>query len=388
MARKRNTKGEGGVRKRADGTYEARWTAGYDPGTGKQIRKSVYGSTAAEASRKKVDAIAAYNHNNYFEPSRITVGEWLDFWLDEYKTDDIKPSTLAKYRIDIENHIKPALGAVRLADLRKPAVQQFINRLKRKSNLSAKSTRNTFTVLKSALRQAVEADYIAVNPADGCNLPRLEKKEIRPLTEAEIPKFINAVCGTRYELLYLITLFTGMREGEALGLSWDEVDLQKGILTIKQQLQKEKQIGGQYVLVETKTSKSRSVALPFMVIKFFQRRKAEQCTHQLAAGGAWDNKWNLVFTNELGRHLAFSTVWKDFKKYAIAIERPDLRFHDLRHSYVVAARTAGDDWKTIQESLGHHSASFTMDIYGHLTEQMKRDAADRMDTFMRGISGL
>lgn len=179
-----------------------------------------------------------------------------------------------------------------------------------------------------------------------------------------------------------------MREGEALGLSWDEVDLQKGILTIKQQLQKEKQIGGQYVLVETKTSKSRSVALPFMVIKFFQRRKAEQCTHQLAAGGAWDNKWNLVFTNELGRHLAFSTVWKDFKKYAIAIERPDLRFHDLRHSYVVAARTAGDDWKTIQESLGHHSASFTMDIYGHLTEQMKRDAADRMDTFMRGISGL
>ena len=106
---------------------------------------------------------------------------------------------------------------------------------------------------------------------------------------------------------------------------------------------------------------------------------------KINAGSAWNNKDNLVFTNEIGGHLVHHTVYRHYKEIVTELGIPDLRFHDLRHSYAVAAIQNGDDIKTVQENLGHHTAAFTLDIYGHVTDTMKKASADRMDNYIMGI---
>ena len=224
--------------------------------------------------------------------------------------------------------------------------------------------------------------YIRFNPADACILPRTEKKEIKPLDEAESAAFIRAIQGHRFEEIFMVTLFTGMREGEALGLTWDCIDFEKGIITVNKQMQlhQEKGLDGAYTLVPTKNSKARTIAAAPFVMEYLRRRKIRQLENRLQAGSMWTQS-DLVFTDELGQHLTKPTVYRAFKKVAASIGRPDARFHDLRHSYAVAAIRSGDDIKTVQGNLGHATAAFTLDVYGHVTDQMKQESAARIQNY-------
>lgn len=388
----RNAKGAGMIRQRADGSWEARYTAGRDPGTGKQIQKSVYGKTQKEVRKKLTEKLSQLDQGIYTEPAKLTVGGWLDIWLAEYVQGKVKPFTVDSYRVQIETHIKPALGAVKLAALNTPAIQKFYNQLGQphgeRAALSPKTIKNIHGVFHSALKKAAALRYIPYNPSDACELPRMEKKEIQPLDDAAIAAFLKAVQGDRFEILYKVTVFTGMREGEILGLQWDCIDFEAGTITIQRQLQKEKKKGGTYYLSDPKNSKPRAIKPAHAVMQLLHHRRAQQCADQLRAGELWDNPWNLVFTNETGRHLVAGTVYKDFKRKAAEIGLPDARFHDLRHSYAVAALQAGDDVKTVQGNLGHHTAAFTLDVYGHVTEKMKQQSADRMEVFIKSVSKL
>lgn len=392
MAKKttRNAKGAGMIRHRKDGLWEARYTAGYDPGTGKQIQKSVYGKTQAEVRKKLTQYTRQIDEGVYTEPSKMTVSVWLDIWLKEYIQDTVKPFTVKSYETLIRIHINPALGAARLTELTTPAIQQFYNRLKRgtkeKAPLSPKTIKNVHGVLHASLKKAVALRYLSYNPSDACELPRIVKKEIQPLDETAIAAFLKAVQGDKYELVYLVTLFTGMREGEILGLTWDAIDFENGTITISRQLQKEKKTGGKYYLTDPKNSKPRTITPAPYVMDLLRHRLAQQQAEQKRAGELWNNEWNLVFTNEVGRYLVAVTVYKNFKKRAAEIGIPTARFHDLRHSYAVAALQSGDDVKTVQDNLGHHTAAFTLDVYGHVTERMKRDSANRMQAFIETIS--
>ncbi len=388
MARKetRNAQGGGNIRQRSNGLWEARYTVGRDPGTGKQIQKSVYGKTQKEVRQKLSKATSEIDEGTYFEPSKMTLGQWLDIWLDSYVAHSVKPYTLDSYRTQAEKHIKPAIGKVRLAALTAPLVQGFYNDLLEVDGLSPKSIKNIHGVLHKALSQAVKIGNIRYNPADACDLPKAQRKEIIPLEREEISKFLEAIRGERYEYLYRVTLFTGLRQGEVLGLTWDCVDFQTDTLYINKQLQKTKKVGGTYLLVPTKNGKSRTITAAPSVMAVLRKQKARQAQMRLAAGPAWENRDDLVFTNELGGHLAHFTVYKDFKAIMREIGLEQARFHDLRHSYAVASLESGDDIKTVQGNLGHATASFTLDVYGHVSQKMRRQSADRMEQFIHSVS--
>lgn len=394
----RNAAGTGTIRKKVvcrdgkDYTYwEARITTGYDPGTGKQIQRSITGKTQ-KAVRERMQAIAVdMNTGAYREPTKMTVSQWFNIWTSTYLIG-VKPRTVEIYLSDIRLYIKPALGAIRLEALTAFTIQGFYNSLSNDHNgsrkLSPKTIKNIHGVLHSALKQAVANSLLRSNPADSCTLPRMEKKELKPLDEDEIALFLRKIEGHRFEDLFFTTLFTGMREGEVLGLTWDCVDFRNGTLLINKQLQLHQEAGIEaYKLVSPKNGKSRIiVAAPYVMAKLKQRRNL-QAQQQLKIGEAWSNPDGLVFTDELGGHLTKPTVYRAFKAVVASIGRPDARFHDLRHSYAVAAIRSGDDIKTIQSNLGHATAAFTLDVYGHVTTKMKQESAARMEKFIESVSG-
>lgn len=395
MARK-TAAGNGTIRKKTimrkgkQYTYwEARYTEGIDPGTGKQIQRSITGKTQKEVSQKLKAVTISIDDGTYTTPNKMTVAQWLDIWTAEY-LGAVKPRTVDSYKSTVKIHIKPGLGALKLDSLNAHTIQSFYNGLGEEKNskagVSPKTVKNIHGVLHKALQQAVANGYIRFNPADACILPKITKKEIQPLNEDQIASFLKAIKGHRFEDLFIITLFTGMREGEALGLLWECVNLEKGTIIINKQLQKVRGSQGQYTLAPTKNGKGRSITVAPSVVRVLKNIKKTQLENRLRHGACWENT-GFVFTDELGHHLKHQTVYLDFKKIMEQIDSPNTRFHDLRHSYAVASIRSGDDIKTVQENLGHATAAFTLDVYGHVTERMKKESADRMEQFIKTVSG-
>ena len=384
----RGAAGSGNIRQRSDGRWEGRYTVGIDPGTGKQVQKSIYGKTQKEVRERLRKITSEIDDGSYLEPSRCRVGQWLDIWLNEY-TDNVKPYTKYSYRITIQNHLKPAFGYVRLSELNTVMIQAFINSLVRSKEeggkgLSPKTAINIHGVLHRALKQAANIGLIRSNPADACIRPRGERKPIHPLEDEEVGLFLNAVKGHRFEALYLVDLFTGMRQGEILGLTWDCVDFRRGTIFLYRQLQQRQTKGDfGYYFTSLKNGKSRTVTPAPTVMQILREQRGKQNEMRLRAGAAWHNDEDLVFTNELGQPLSRRTVYKNFKAIAVGIGLPNLRFHDLRHTFATISFQSGDDPKTVQENLGHHSAAFTLDVYGHVTDRMRRESAERMERFIR-----
>lgn len=357
--------------------WEARYSAGYDPGTGKQIQRSITGPTQKDVAQRLKAVIASIDAGTYTAPCRLTVGEWMDIWAKDY-LGGVKHSTMDVYCIHIRRHIKPALGCVKLADLRPHAIQGFINDMSA-SGLSPSSVRLAYGVLRQALERAVDLDYILKNPADRCTLPRMERAEIKPLEDVQVIELLKAAQGGEIEQLVTVAIFTGLRLSELLGLTWDAVDFENGMLTVDKQLTKQGHRAEDGLFSSPKSGKTRSLAPAPSVMAVLRRQWALQAEKRLRAGELWSNDHDLVFTDDLGRPLVQSAVDHRFAKLCKIAGIEGARFHDLRHTYAVSAIRAGDDIKTVQGSLGHASAGFTLDRYGHFTEQMKRDSAQRME---------
>ena len=389
MARKpkKNASGAGTIRKRADGRWEARFTTGFDPVSGKQVQKSIYGKTQKEVREQLAQVTTELDSGTYIEPVKDTVGEWLDTWLETYVRYSVKPYTLDAYQRTCSNYIKPALGNVKLFTLTAPQIQRFYNGLLAEKGLSPKTVKNIHGILHRAIGQAMKLGMLKTNTTDLCDLPKSCRKEIRPLEQNEISAFLKAIDGNKYQLLYRVTLFTGMRQGEVLGLTWDCVDFEHNTIYVNKQLQKSKKVGGQYLLAPTKNSRGRMITVAPSVMRLLKRQKSQQAQMQLLAGADWSNPWNLVFTNEWGGHLIHFAVYKAFKEVVKSMGLEQVRFHDLRHSYAVVALESGDDIKTVQTNLGHATASFTLDVYGHVSQKMRQQSAERMETFIQKVSG-
>jgi len=386
---KKGAKGGGNIRKKTvirNGkpyTYwEARVTVGRDPGTGKQIQRSFSGKTQKDVREKLQAAAVAVNDGIYTDPARLTVGQWLDIWTREY-LGGVKPTTARAYQCYIKNHIKPGLGAIRLSELRPHIVQHFINDL---DGPAPSSIRVMYRVLHIAMEKAVELNYIPKNPAAHCVLPKAERKEIHPLSDEQAAALLRAAAGTRIEYLVTLALFTGCRLSELLGLTWGAVDFAKGTITIDKQLAAAYWQGPMFAT--PKSGKPRTVtpaASAFEVLKHQWTRQAEL---HLKAGPLWDNPYDLVFTLEDGSPLSQATAENDFSAVRSTAGLEGFRFHDLRHTFAVNSIRAGDDIKTIQENLGHATAAFTLDVYGHVTDTMKQNSAARMEAFIRDVMRL
>ena len=385
----KGAKGGGTIRQRPDGRWEARYTLGIDPGTGKQIQKSVYGKTQKEVRQKLTAITAEIDNGVYQEPCKMTVNEWLDIWLKDYQIG-VKDSTAYLYERQAKLYLRPALGNIPLETLKAHTVQCLYNSLSQEHDgqpaLSAKSIKNIHGVLHKALKQAVLIGYLRTNPTESCILPRIIRKEMHPLEEDQVAVFLREVQGHPHEYLYKIALFTGLREGEALSLGWEHIDFQAGTLTVKRQLRREQKKGGEYYFSPPKNNKSRCLTLAPSVIQLFRLQKLEQNSTRMEAGDAWEEH-GLIFTNQTGGYLSYRTVYDCFKRIVRNIGAPATRFHDLRHTFAVASIKSGDDIKTVQENLGHATAAFTLDVYGHVTKQMKQDSAARMEQFIKSVSG-
>lgn len=405
MARKSNTRaaqGSGSIRQRKDGRWEARYVAGHDPGTGKLIRRSIYGATQKEVRQKLTSIVAALDDGTYQAPNKITVGEWLDIWIKEY-VGDVKPLTLVSYQGIIDHKLKPNLGAIKLNALTAPIIQQLYNKLlegsAKASPLSAKTVKNVHGVLHSALKQAVLVDYIRSNPADAVKVPRAPKAELSIMEGEDIARFLKIIQGTRFETLFLIDLFTGLRRGELLGLTWDCIDFKRRRITVKRQLQFERGKNARFYLNSPKNGKGRVLAIPPTVLQLFTTQRRRQAEWRLRNGPIWMEDGDvytdascqkrepvqLVFTDEQGKHIMPDVVYHAFKKAAAQIGKTELRFHDLRHAYAVASIQAGDDVKIVQHNLGHATAAFTLDVYAAAWDSMKDASADRMEGFIQSI---
>lgn len=387
---KKNAKGGGTIRKKTvtrsgkEYTYwEARITTGRDPGTGKQIQRSFTGKTQKEVREKMQAAAVEINQGTYTAPQRMTVGQWLDVWAADY-LGSVKPATVSSYKSQIKNHIKPALGAVRLSELHAHAVQRCINGLE---DYTPATVRQAYKVLHNALEKAVELDYIPRNPAAKCTLPRMEQKEIKPFDDEQTAALLQTVKGGRLEYIVSVALFTGLRMSELLGLTWDAVDFDKGTITINKQLARpEHRKAG--LFISPKSGKARTITPAASVFAVLKSQRRKQMESQLRAGPMWDNAHNLIFTNETGGPLCQHSVTDWFTAAAASAGLEGARFHDCRHTYAVNAIRAGDNIKAIQGNLGHATAAFTLDRYAHFTEQLQRDSAARMEGFIKGVLNL
>ena len=396
----RNAAGAGTIRSKTvtrDGrTYkfwEARVTIGYDPGTGKQIQKSFSGKTQREVREKMQAALVEINNQTYFEPSKMLLSQWVAIWLEEYMGDK-KYGTVKHYKAQCKAHIVPKLGATKLPALTPPQIQSFYNNLQR-NGLSAKSVRNIHGILTKCLSTAVSVGYLRDNPCQRVTLPKVQKTEIVPLTDEQVKAFLKEASGDEMEILLTVILFTGLRESEALGLTWDCVDFNTGTLKISKQLQKRPLRDGGFVFAPLKNDKTRTIHAAAFVMDLLHRRKREQMEHRLLAGEAWEGwttseeaKKALVFTNALGVHFTQPSVVRHYKKIAARIGAPNSRVHDLRHTFAVLSLQNGDDVKTVQDNLGHATAAFTLDVYGHASKRMKEESAARMQNYIINVSGV
>lgn len=372
--------------------WEGRYTCGFDPGSGKQIQKSVTGKTQKEVAQKIKELAAALDAGTYIAPNKMTVGQWLDTWQNEYWAN-VKPSTVSSYEATIRNHLQPGLGALRLDSLTTHDIQEFYNSLhspsESRNTLSSKTIKNIHGILHHALEQAMLNNYIRSNPSNACVIPKAIKKKVKPMNEHQIADFLKAIKGHKYENMFLVALFTGIRQGEVCGLQWECVDFDNGTILIDKQLQslRGKMRGDKekYVLVPTKNGKERTItAAPFVMDLLWKTKQAQDANRKDFGNDFIEN--GLVFTDEIGNRVTPQALYRAFKLVVTELNMKDVRFHDLRHSYAVVSLKSGDDVKTVQENLGHATASFTLDTYGHVTEKMKKDSADRMQAFIKSVS--
>ncbi len=285
-----------------------------------------------------------------------------------------------------------------LAAQRPHQIQTMYNKLF-KSGLSPKTIKNIHGVLHRALDQAVAVGYLKTNPCQGVKLPRIEKPDIKPLMDDEVNQFLDAIEGNEYEMLCTVTMYTGLRQSEVMGLTWDCVDLKNGTIYVDKQLVHEKKKGGIYKFAPPKNDKPRRIAPAPTVMKLLEAVRLRQKERRLKAGPLWDNNMNLVFTNEIGGHYAHTTIAHNFNRTVEAPKPPTvykawLRYraqhgicctmYELRHTFVSIIKRKMDT-ATIKRLVGHSKAMDTLKVYGHDVDGELQIAAQQVNDIFNAI---
>ena len=379
---KRRANGEGNLRKRKDGRWEGRYTAGRDPETGKAIYKSVLGKTQAEAKAKLKQAIEEAKGLDAAKVGRYTVGQWMEVWFEHYAKVKVRPSSHQTYRGYIDNHIKPSIGKIPLEKLTSLELQKLYKKLleggrveriesrKQSKGLSAKTVRNIHQIISSAMKLAQEQKLIASNPAEGCALPRMGHQEMKTLPVEQLHSFLREAKDSGVFELYYLELATGLRRGELLGLKWEDIDLERGDLRVRRQIAR---INGEVVEAPLKTKNAyRTLPLAEDTVSILLEQKKK------VAGSPW------VFPSSTGGPISPDSVLHMLHRVLKRAGLPRIRFHDLRHTFATLALQNGVDVKTVSGMLGHFSAGFTLDTYAHVTTASQRQAAKTMGSVLSG----
>ena len=372
---KRRSNGEGNIRKRKDGRWEGRYTAGRDPVTGKQIFKNVLGKTQAEVKEKLQKALVQAKKIDFVKTGKYTVAMWMEEWFENVAKLKVRPSSHQTYRGYIDHHIAPNIGDLPLEKLttmdlqklyRKLMIKGRVERIEAKNQpkgLSAKTVRNINQVISSALDFAVAQKIIPENPCKAVALPKVEHKEMQTIPAEQLQAFLQEAKATGVYEMYYIELATGLRRGELLGLKWTDIDWQNGIFKVRRQIAR---VDGQIVEAPLKTKNSyRTVTISQQAIEVLKQQKEK-------------TNDEYVFPSPNGGPISPDSVNNMLKRVLARAGIPKVRFHDLRHTFATIALQNGVDIKTVSGMLGHFSAGFTLDTYAHVTTAAQKEAADTM----------
>lgn len=371
MPRRRGN-GEGSFYRRKNGS----WAAAISLPDGR--RKFFYGTTRDEVRRKLAAAVHAQDIGTFADARGITVGAFLDQWLAEVVKPSVRQWTYMGYEVHVRLHLKPTLGRTPLDRLTPMQVQALLN-AKLKEGLSAKSVRGVRATLRAALNHAVRWEMISRNAATAVELPRTRRYDIQPLTPEEARTFLDSIRGDRLEALYSVALTMGLRQGEALGLRWSDVDLQMGYLRITKQLQR---VDSVLQRVDLKTDHSRrTLVLPASILKGLREHRQQQVEERRAVGQEWKES-GFLFTTPEGLPLEGTTVTRQFHRQLDRAGLAQRRFHDLRHSCATLLLVQGVSPRVVMDVLGHSEIGMTMNTYSHVIPQLRRDAADRMEDLL------
>jgi integrase len=370
---KRRGNGEGSITRRKDGRWEARYTACMVSGP---KRKVIYGKTRAEVAEKLAKAISDRSSGLTFDAGSLTVGEFLDRWLKDSVRDTVRQRTYERHEELVRLHIRPILGRLKLKVLTPAHVQGFY-RDRLDGGLSPATVQKIHVVLHKALDQAVKWNLIPRNVTEAVNAPRPAPKEMRPLSPDEARKLLETARGDSLEALYVLAVHTGMRQGELLGLKWEDVDLEGGVVRIRRTLTRNK---GRLLLGEPKTKKSRRRVRLTETAAQTLREHLERQLEEIERLGDLYQDQGLVFTTQVGTPINPTNLRK--RSFASLLERaglPAIRFHDLRHTCATLLLLRNVHPKFVQELLGHATITITLDTYSHVLPGMGDQTAAAME---------
>jgi integrase len=389
-------------------TWQVRVRVGTAPGGKPESVTKTFkklGEARAFLTRTRQDK----NEGKVVRESKLTLNQFLDRWLDSVK-QSVRPQTAESYAYVLDRYVRPGLGGRRLEQVTALAIQGHFQTLAeqvfarrvhapkpanpdeaadkdapayvtREYTLSARTVRYAYSILSAALKQAVRWRILTFNPAADVDKVRQPRREMQALGADEAKRFLAAIEGTRFEALFKLAVFTGMRPGEYLALKWQDIDLKKGAITVQRTLVK---TAAGYRFDEPKTDRSRrTVPIPASVVEALRRHKSEQLQQRLKLGGSWEQP-DLVFTNEVGGFVGRSNLLQRQFRTALKVAGlpVTLRLYDLRHTAATLLLAAGVHPKVASERLGHASITMTLDTYSHVLPDMQREASDKMEELL------
>ena len=383
MAKKR-ANGEGNIRKRKDGRWEGRYTAGYDPKTGKRIIKNVLGKTQAEVKQKLSTAMEACKAVDVVRSDDYTVAEWLRTWYALYAKPNIRPTTARSYQGSMELHIIPRIGCIKLNKLTGRDIQKLYKDLmengrlrkaqkSKQPGLSSTTVRGIHMMLHNALDRAVKERLILRNPTEDCIIPKVQKQEMKILHPEDMKAYLEAAEKRGVLPMFYLELVSGIRKGELVALRWEDLDVEHRTISVSKQA-----LGGlgkELVVNRPKTENSiRAISIPQDAVDLLVQAHEKHP----------ENPY--LFPSPLtGGMYHPDSVVNLHKKILKDAGLEHIRFHDLRHTFATMALQNGVDVKTVSNMLGHYDAGFTLRTYTHATRQMQQQAAEKMGNFMKQV---
>lgn len=370
---RRRGPGEGGIHRRADGRWEGRVDLGWH--AGRRVRRSVYGNTRKEVQEQTAELLRQHNQGVLNWERSTTTGEYLTGWAQVWASR-VRPKTAVFYEGIVRRHLVPVLGPIPLDKLTPLHVERAVA-VTLKSGLSRHTARRVLEVLRIALNHAVRTGLVVRNVAALVQKPRVEHQELSYLTPEQSRQLLQACQDHRLGGLITLALTTGLRQGEALGLRWKDVDLDQGTIRIAHALQRRTSEG--LVLTEPKTRRSRrALILPATATAALRRLREDQREDRDLAGGQWV-EGDFVFTTLTGKPLDGRNVTRDFQLILKRSGLPKIRFHDLRHSAATLLLAEGVSARVVMDVLGHSQISVTLNTYSHVIPPLMKEAALAMD---------
>jgi len=369
---------EGSIYQRSsDGLWMGVAHLGYSP-AGKPIRKYVAAKNRTEVVKKLKRVRRDFDNGLLIQDTNVTLIELFERWFEDIMRHQIAPSTFSNYQTVVRMHILPILGRKKLTELTVSDVDKLLS-LKSDSGLSPSTVRRIRAVLAQCLDQAIRWELVHRNVATLSRSPKMNRREGRTLTPAQARHLLETLRGHHNEALYALMLSTGLRRGEALGLQWNDFDRTTGVLRVSRQLKRE---GSRLVTTDTKTSLSRrAVNLPGPMLKTLLDHEARQGALKVQMGTSWMDS-GFIFTSSIGTPIDPRNLYREFQKVCRIAGLGDWHPHELRHSAASLMLAQGVKIQVVSQVLGHSSIRMTADVYGHLLDPDRQEAAQAMGAML------